>query len=169
MRLFPHLIATCFLSFDPNLTCFLFDSTMLICRQVSVCLFLGASFTALEDSPVFTHKEEEPGPADFSRLRRESFLGMIETRIGLPRFNDLLRKPLNTDRGGCRGLSPNFFFTLGFKVISFANSTSIRIILAGTESVHQCTEYHVYSRIHFFTLSSPFLLFSFIRNFTGER
>lgn len=110
---------------------------------MSVCLFLGTAFTALEDPPISIDKEKELGLADHSpsRLRRESFLGMIETRIGLPRFNDLLKKPLSSDRGGRRGTFTDFFFTQGFKVISDANITSMRVILACTTSVHRCVSY----------------------------
>ena len=87
-----------------------------------MCLFLGASFAALEDAPLPAHTEEGPGPSDSSssRLKRDRFLNMIDTRIGLPRFNDLLRRPLSAGRGGNRGVavsvSSDFFFTSGFKV-----------------------------------------------------
>lgn len=94
--------------------------------QTCVCFFLGCCFAALED-PILS---EGSGVRDSTLLNRESFLSVIDTRIGLTRFNELLRRPLksthtainstNTSSGGSSSSSSGdvtdqFFFSVGYE------------------------------------------------------
>ncbi len=75
--------------------------------QVMACFFLGISFLALptgaesnsSDNSSFTHS-------------RASFLSMIDNRVGLNRFIDILRRPL---QGNSHAVSNILFITKGFK------------------------------------------------------
>ena len=62
--------------------------------QVAACLFLGSCFTALKDP-----NQTEGHPEDQSNhLTQFSFLSMLDSRVGLTRFVDMLRKPLTASR-----------------------------------------------------------------------
>ena len=65
--------------------------------QTSVCFFLGNCFAALQD-PISTSTSsstEGSSTQDSTLLlNKKSFLTVIDTRIGLTRFNELLRRPL---------------------------------------------------------------------------
>ena len=91
--------------------------------QVCVCFFLGNCFAALEDQP----EKEGSGTVDSVRLTRKSFLNVIETRIGLPRFNDLLKRPITSGkRGQTKDTLKNLFFNSGFETFYRAQVESIR-------------------------------------------
>jgi hypothetical protein len=93
--------------------------------QTCVCFFLGCCFAALED-PILS---EGSGVRDSTLLNRKSFLSVIDTRIGLTRFNELLRRPLksthtamnstNSSSGGsCNSsgdIADQFFFSAGYE------------------------------------------------------
>jgi hypothetical protein len=62
--------------------------------QVAACLFLGSCFTALKDP-----NQTEGRPEDQSNhLPQFSFLSMLDSRVGLTRFVDMLRRPLTATR-----------------------------------------------------------------------
>lgn len=94
--------------------------------QTCVCFFLGCCFAALED-PILS---EGSGVRDSTLLNRKSFLSVIDTRIGLTRFNELLRRPLksthtainstNSSSGGGSSsssgdITDQFFFSAGYE------------------------------------------------------
>jgi hypothetical protein len=91
--------------------------------QVCVCFFLGNCFAALEDPP----EKEGSSTLDSVRLTRKSFLNVIETRIGLPRFSDLLKRPITSGkRGQTKDTMKNLFFSSGFETFYRAQVESIR-------------------------------------------
>ena len=63
---------------------------MTISIQVSACLFLGACFIALTDPVV----PEGASAGESMQLTRNSFLIMVDTRVGLNRFLEVLKRPL---------------------------------------------------------------------------
>lgn len=92
--------------------------------QTCVCFFLGCCFAALED-PILS---EGSGIRDSTLLNRKSFLSVIDTKIGLTRFNELLRRPLksthiainstNSSSGGSSSsgdIADQFFFSAGYE------------------------------------------------------
>jgi hypothetical protein len=91
--------------------------------QVCVCFFLGNCFAALEDP----QEKEGSSTVDSVRLTRKSFLNVIETRIGLPRFSDLLKRPITSGkRGQTKDTMKNLFFSKGFEAFYRAQVESIR-------------------------------------------
>lgn len=84
--------------------------------QVAACLFLGCCFESLPAAAT-TPPPSSNGSfgGEDSILNRKSFLGMIDSRIGLNRFTDILKKPLaaksNKDVGANHAalfISPDF-------------------------------------------------------------
>ena len=122
--------------------------------QTIVCFFLGNCFAALQD-PISTSTSsstEGSSTQDSTLLlNKKSFLTVIDTRIGLTRFNELLRRPLkvahttNNDNdnnyydnnnnssssGSSSGernidITDHFFFTRGFEDFYRSQVESIR-------------------------------------------
>ena len=62
--------------------------------QVAACFFLGSCFTALKDIPQTEGAAEDQS----NHLTQRSFLSMIDSRIGLTRFVEMLRRPLTASR-----------------------------------------------------------------------
>ena len=96
--------------------------------QICVCFFLGNCFAALEHS---SEKENESGKegtrtTDFNKLTRTSFLNAIESKIGLPRFQELVRSPLNSKSSTLSGDSNTIFFSPGFEEFYRKQVESIR-------------------------------------------
>jgi hypothetical protein len=91
--------------------------------QIAACFFLGTCFTALKD-PVLPDSSENIG------LTQKSFLTMIESRIGLTRFNELLKLPLKKSNSKSTGvqndLDSNLFFGNGFKTFYESNVELIK-------------------------------------------
>ena len=121
--------------------------------QTSVCFFLGNCFAALQD-PISTSNSSSSS-TEGSRtqdstllLNKKSFLSVIDTRIGLTRFNELLRRPFkvahtanennnnnnnnnNSNSSSSSGeryidTTDNFFFTRGFEEFYRSQVESIR-------------------------------------------
>lgn len=107
--------------------------------QTCVCFFLGCCFAALED-PILS---EGSGVRDSTLLNRKSFLSVIDTRIGLTRFNELLRRPLksthtamnstNSSSGGSGSssgssgdIADQFFFSAGYEEFYRSQVESIK-------------------------------------------
>lgn len=65
--------------------------------QVAACLFLGCCFESLPgaaSTPPPSSNGTANGASEDSILNRKAFLGMIDSRIGLNRFTDILKKPV---------------------------------------------------------------------------
>ena len=62
--------------------------------QVAACFFLGSCFTALKDVPQTEGAQEDQS----NHLTQRSFLSMVDSRIGLTRFVEMLRRPLTASR-----------------------------------------------------------------------
>lgn len=75
--------------------------------QVMACFFLGISFLALP-----TNINQSNSTESSFMHSRTSFLSMIDNRIGLNRFMDILRRPL---QGNSSVQNNNFFITKGFR------------------------------------------------------
>jgi hypothetical protein len=95
--------------------------------QVAACFFLGTCFTALKDplkDPMLPDSNENIG------LTQKSFLTMIESRIGLTRFNEFLKLPLkkinSRSTGAQNDLASNLFFGNGFKIFYESNVELIK-------------------------------------------
>ena len=56
------------------------------------CLFLGACFIALKDPE--SADDTSAGTGESIQLTRNSFLNMVDTRVGLNRFLEVLKRPL---------------------------------------------------------------------------
>jgi chromosome segregation ATPase len=99
--------------------------------QVLCCLFLGSCFDSL---PAPTQQQLDGVDAGETlgggtSLSRKSLLMMIDSKIGLSRFNDLLKRPLGSTRGGGGGggmtlTGPSSNTTIGGKTNSFTGSTT---------------------------------------------
>ena len=87
---FPHSLL-----YTPlNLQLILIRHCLPFLSQVAACLFLGSCFTALKDP-----NQTEGRPEDQSNhLTQFSFLSMLDSRVGLTRFVDMLRRPLTATR-----------------------------------------------------------------------
>ena len=98
-----------------------------IAVQIGVCFFLGNCFAALEHSPE-KEKEEKEGTRtiDSNKLTRTSFLNAIESKIGLPRFQELVRVPLNSKSSTISGDFNTIFFSPGFEEFYRKQVESIR-------------------------------------------
>jgi hypothetical protein len=84
--------------------------------QVAACFFLGTCFTALKDP---LKDSAPPDSNEITGLTQKSFLNMIESRIGLTRFNEILKLPLKSNSrstGAQKDLASDLFFSNGFKV-----------------------------------------------------
>lgn len=97
--------------------------------QVMSCLFLGACFLALPDVPASDNQDISSAPQD-ERLTRRSFLGMIDSRIGLTRFMEILKRPVlsqvATSPQSSASLASDIFFTKGFKAFYDSQLEQIR-------------------------------------------
>ena len=111
--------------------------------QTVVCFFVGNCFAALQD-PISTSTSMEGSCTQDPTLllNKKSFLSVIDTRIGLTRFNELLRRPLkaahttnnsntNNDSSSSSGerntdITDQFFFTSGFEEFYRSQVESIR-------------------------------------------
>ena len=92
--------------------------------QVVACLFLGCCFEALPSTTPSTEHSTSSGGSigddPSSLLNRKSFLSMIDSRIGLSRFTDILKKPLSTRSTTMKDSSmhsySSFFITPDFRI-----------------------------------------------------
>lgn len=76
--------------------------------QIISCFFLGTCFQALKD----------PTPGGVNEdlnLTQKSFLGMIDNRVGLTRFNEIVRRPLSSRTSQGQALASELFVSKGFK------------------------------------------------------
>ena len=94
--------------------------------QITACLFLGMCFLALPVSEEGSSGQEE-------RLTRRSFVSMIDSKIGLTRFTDILKRPILNMASINRivginnlGMSSDIFFTKGFRAFYETQIESIR-------------------------------------------
>ena len=77
--------------------------------QIMSCLFLGCVFLTLPSADLSSSDQQ-------TILSRKGFLGMIDSRIGLNRFTDLLRRPIKAKGATLKSLSGALFITPGYKV-----------------------------------------------------
>lgn len=115
--------------------------------QTIVCFFVGNCFAALQDQTSTSTSMEGTITQDSTLLlNKKSFLSVIDTRIGLTRFNELLRRPFkvahttnnnnhnndnNNSSSSCSGemnidTTDQFFFTRGFEDFYRSQVESIR-------------------------------------------
>ena len=67
-----------------------------IVLQVTSCLFLGACLQSVSASEVNV-KDDTSNALSTSDISKQSLMAMIDSRIGLTRFTDILRRPLTSD------------------------------------------------------------------------
>jgi chromosome segregation ATPase len=88
--------------------------------QTMACMFLGSCYMSLgAPADKKKHKKMLPEEVDHGRLTQSKLLGMIDSKVGLSRFTEILRKPLASPRSGSGTVTPNpteVFVTRGFKV-----------------------------------------------------
>ena len=63
--------------------------------QISSCFFLGTCFIALVDPPLPDGSVDNANESS-AHLNRKSFISMIDARIGLNRFLEVLKRPLSS-------------------------------------------------------------------------
>ncbi|RYH30491.1 hypothetical protein EON65_04975 [archaeon] len=115
--------------------------------QLSVCFFLGCCFTALP-------KDKKDSEADSgSILQRKTFLAMIDSKVGLNRFTEILKRPAmvakkqHTDICNLHQYGNYFAAIDSFKDFFLTQAEAIKIAIFelysgvdtsdGTDSVHQ--------------------------------
>ena len=74
--------------------------------QTIACLFLGICWISLDEIP------EDSSGTDDGQLTPKSFLAMIESRVGLSRFADILKRPMAPRE---KQLRRELFFSTSFK------------------------------------------------------
>eukprot|EP01038_Epipyxis_sp_PR26KG_P004912 gene4912-6875_t len=81
--------------------------------QISACFFLGCCFEAFPEVSADSNQTEKEN--DSVLLNRKSFLQMIDSKIGLSRFSELLKKPITVTNNKNQALFSPLFISDGFK------------------------------------------------------
>lgn len=97
--------------------------------QVMSCLFLGCCFLSLPEPPPQQSDRGviSPVPQDDTVVNKRTFLSMIDSRIGLNRFTEMMKKPLRAggNSGGAVSLA-TLFVSPGFKTFYESQVDGIR-------------------------------------------